>query len=206
MSLNDVIEIGECNPQYISGIDGYLREHDHRRFFVSSRRRAKVSFKQLALELSSLKLKHGTSMFLGYEHLHRLMREYFLFGANPNIPSSDHYSIMETGDYSKAVEKILERDNTDDRHDCAYLFSPDGVLFHAGAYFDTKSRIVLKAHGYSSLYEFKKDKGIKGKGGTRILTALIHSMIFINAGIVSISGEGSSTPNYFMQNGILRPF
>ncbi len=201
MVKKDVVEIKPGHPSY-SEVDVELRRYAYRRFVIDVRDEAIEKFRELARALVHKGLKKGTLLMLGYEHEHDAIMEYFTFGVNRDLPTKTHLSLI--GDFDQTLDTILERDETKKKHDGAYLFSPDGVLYHGGAGFSHHDKRVFRAYGYKRLYDLNDALGLdQGEGGFRLKAAVIHSMLFLNAEFASIVEKGSETRNYYAKNGRL---
>jgi hypothetical protein len=195
--MGNIVVIGSRHPLY-SGIDEKLRKYCIVRFAVNVSEDAAAAFKRLARHLSAEGLTYGTAMMLGYDHLHKKVQDYFVFGVNPDIAHKTHSSLID--DFDKTLETILVRDRSAKKHDGAFLFSPEGLLYHGGAGFSVSEKFVFKAYG-TTYYRLKKELGIEHEGGFRLMSAIAHSLIFPGAIFASISSKYSESHDYLIKDG-----
>ena len=97
------------------------------------------------------------------------------------------------------LEAVIERAESGDKHDGAFLFGPDGRLIHSGVKLDHWAKKIIRAYGFHSYYEVKKSVEIK-EGGTRLEAAIIHSMLFLGASFASISSNSKNPKTYLVRN------
>jgi len=202
MTRKDVVGIKPGHPFY-SKIDEELERVAYRRFVVAVRDEASAQFRKFAEELVRTGLNKGTLLMLGYEHEHHGMMEYFTFGVNKDLPTKTHLSLIDN--FDESLETIVKRDKTTKKHDGAYLFSPDGILYHGGAGFSHHDKRIFRAYGHSRLSDLYHELGLENEGAFRLKAAIIHSMLFFGAEFASVVEKSSGSNNYFARDGRVYP-
>ena len=181
-------------------IDGLLGQYGWNRFKVNLTKTALKQFIRLSKRISNEKLPDGALLMLGYvsdiEEKHR----YFSKGVNPDIAEK---RLRINNQYGLTLEKIIKRAKSGDKHDGAVLLTPEGILQHTGYGLEPHTPTILEAYGYRDYYHQKRELNIK-KGGTRLKSALSHSLLFLNAVVASISKD-SDKRKYFVMNGRVFP-
>ena len=185
---------------YNEGIDTFLDDHHFKRFLVEVNKTALKHFIRLSKRISYEELPDGALLMLGYVKGIEKEYRYFSKGVNPDIAEK---RLKITRDYKPALEKIIKRAKTGDKHDGAFLITPDGKLQHSGYGLEPHTPTILEAYGYKDYPHKKKELGII-EGGFRLKDAISQSMLFINAVFASISKD-SDQRKYFVINGRIFP-
>lgn len=195
--------IGTEHSLYDELIDGNLSRQRMARYYVKPTKRALKSFIRLSNQLSGDSAPHGALLMLGFvsgsSSGYKEIDECFIYG----IQKDTSQNLSLTDDFDKTLDTIIKRTLSEEDHDGAFLFSPDGILKHSGAEFAPNKKQVYQAHGFSTYYSFKDAAGIKG--ATRMSSAVIQSLLFVNSLIASISESGDPSKIVFAHNGRLVP-